>query len=307
MSIDWTELRRQLLGERQTAAPPPQIKLPMLPTAVLEFGRKADDPQASSGDLGRIIETDSGLTTELLRYANSAATGLRKKAGTAQQAIGLLGIRPTKLFLMSTGVQQAMKSTKSKLVNIQNFWVTNLERALFAKHVAVLLRASPDVAFAASLLQDFLLPALANESFEQYLQFAETPDAVRRNLIDFERDAFGWDHPLATAQVLLAWEFPDDLISAVLLHHGGLAVLSDPELGRTAVAAVAVAALLPDALRQSRDGLRQLLQLQDIWPAFDLRAIADTVDAQLESLTPLAEQHLTLHRRLEQMEGVISH
>jgi serine/threonine-protein kinase len=301
MVVNWTELRRNLIGERVQSVLPPRIPLPMLPTAVMEFNRKADNPCVGAAVLGKIIQTDTGLTAELLRYANSAATGLRTKAATAQQAIAMLGIRPTKLFLLSAGVHQAMKSCKSKLINLQNFSFTNLERALFAKEVAVLLKADADVAFSASMLHDFLLPVLSNELFDQYLKFAETPEKVRRPLVDFEQSAFGWDHCLATAQVMLSWQFPDDLICAVLLHHGGLSILSDPELGRTAVAAVAVAALMPDPLRQSGDGLTPLSQLHEIWPEFDLPALAEDIAAQFVEMCPAGGRHITLQRRLEKM------
>lgn len=163
------------------------------------------------------------------------------------------------------------------------------------------MKAETDVAFSGSMLQDFLLPVLSNELFDHYLKFAETPEKVRGPLVDFEQSAFGWNHCLATAQVMLSWQFPDDLICAVLLHHGGLAILSDPELGRTAIAAVAVAALMPDPLRQSGDGLSQLQQLQELWPEFDLPAIADSVAAQFAEMAPAAGRHITLQRRLEKL------
>lgn len=297
--MKWTDLRRTLLGDRPEPVLPPTIPLPMLPHAVLEFSRKAEDPDCGPGALGRIIETDSGLTAELLRYVNSATFGLRASAYSAAQAISMLGIRSAKLFLLSAGVQRAMKSRQSKLIHLQSFWLTNLERSLFAREVAALLKTNADLAYAGSMLQDFLLPVLSNERYGEYLRFVQTPEAERRPLSDYERATFGWDHGLATAQVLLAWRFPDDLVCCVLLHHQGLGLLSDPELGRTAAAAVAVAALIPDALRQSGDGLSALRKLQETWPAFDLPALAERVERQLAELSPAANRHFSLRRRLE--------
>jgi len=306
MSVNWTELRRDLLGEYQADVPPPKIKLPMLPTAVLEFSRKAEDPTATAAELGRIIETDSGLTAELLRYVNSAATGLRTKASTAQQAIVFLGLRLVTLYLLTAGVQRAMKSCRSKLINLQVFWHANLERALFARQVAELLKADGDLAFAGSMLHDFMLPALANERFNDYLRFTRLQESQRRPLVDFERSTFGWDHCSATAQILLAWQFPDELVCATLLHHGGLTVLKDEELGATAVAAIAVAALVPDVLRQSPNGLQQLQQLEAIWPGFDLHAMAAAAADQLIAISPTAREHATLLRRLEKLGALAS-
>lgn len=301
-AVNWTRLRQSLLGDRDPSVLPPQIPLPMLPQVVIEFSRKAEDPNAGPGDLGRIIESDSGLTCELLKYVNSSKFGLKVKASSAQQAITKLGIRASKLFLLTTGVQQAMKSSKSRFMNIPMFWLANLERALFAREVAQLLRTNSDVAFAGSMLHDFLLPLLSHEKYDAYLQFTQLPQSERPNLPDFERKSFGWDHPLATAQVLLSWSFPDDLICCVLLHHGGLAMLQHAEVGASPVAAVAVAALIPEALHQSRSGMEQLVQLEGVWPDFRLKELADRVASQLDELTPLAGQHFSLQRHYENLQ-----
>jgi len=304
MPVNWAELRRALMGERTTVLPP-GVALPRLPDVAVTFARRADDPQVSTAQLGRIIEADAGLTTELLRYVNSSAEP-RDRVRTAQQAITRLSVRASNLFLLSISAQHALKAQKSRLINLQRFWLANLERALVAKHVATLLRTDPDIAFAGSMLSDSLLPVFTDALFSEYLKYAETPERVCRPLVDFERETFGWDHAVATAEALASWRFPDELVCAVLLHHGGLALLSDPDLGRTSVAAVAVAALLPDALRQSRDGLEQLQKLEALWPAFDLAEIADRVAAQFVDLSPHAGQHFTLQRRLEKRGALLA-
>lgn len=303
MAIDWTKLRIELIGDRTASVLPPSIKLPTLPQALIEFNRRAEDPNVGVNELGKIIQSDSGLTCELLRYVNSSTFGLKQKIATAPQALSMLGIRPAKLFLMSAAVQSAMQACKSRLINIRAFWTTNLERALFAREVATLLRTNAELAYAGSMLHDFLLPLLCNEKFDQYFAYAQTPETVRRPLIDYEKETQGWDHALAAAQVMLDWKFPDDLVCCVLLHHGGLAVLSDPEVGRTAAAAVAVAGLIPDALRQSGDGLPELLKLQQVWPQFDLPTLAANVQTKLEAMSAQAESHYSLARRLEKHQA----
>lgn len=277
---DWKTLHSEALKDFTLSDLPPTVRLPALPVAVTQFTQKANEPDASIKELAQIVETDTGMTVELLRYVNSSLVGLRHRASSVQQAISLLGIRPTKLFLITTGMQSAIQARKSKLIHQSGFWNTSLQKALFAREVAKLLKADIDLAFAGALLQDYLLPVITNELTEPYYQFLETRADQPDCLCDYEQSQFGWDHALAGASLAARWQLPDELICCILFHHWGLQILAHTELKRSAVAAVALSALLPDQIKQHEDGFSLLAQLQTIWPAFDLPATCETVDRQ---------------------------
>ena len=277
-SVDWSRIREDALKEFAAAKLPPSLKLPALPHAVTMFVQKADDPNVSQKELARIIETDSGLTLELLRYVNSSALALRQRASSVQQALTLLGQRPAKMFIITTGMQAAVRAKNSKLINQACFWNASLQKALFAREVAKLLRTDAELAFAGSLLQDYLLPVVSNELVDRYVGFVQDRDNLPECLCAWESETFGWDHALAGACLAHRWHLPDDLVCCILFHHQGLKILTDPKLSRSPAAAVAVSGLLPDQLRQHYRGLESLLKLQEKWSAFDLEAIAARVD-----------------------------
>lgn len=296
----WSSLRSAILTADPAKPLPPNITLPTLPSVLVEFTRKADDPDCSAAVLGAIVESDAGLTCELLKYANSSVVGLRTKASSARQAISLLGIRAAKTLLLAFGMQRALAKTKSKLVNLQVFWLANLERALIARTLARLFGndAESDVAFAAAIVQDALLPVLTNEQFDAYLNFLERPDQDRPSLDRFERKTLGWDHAHAAAQMLTAWGFPDDLTVCVLLHHQPDAVLKRPELKRSIAAANAIASWVPDAMRQSVNGLNRIVHWCEE-AGINLEDIAVRAATELAEISTLSSQHTPLHRRLE--------
>ena len=187
-----------------------------------------------------------------------------------------------------------MKSSSSKLINFQSFWNTNLERSLFAREIARLLGADADLAFTAGMLQDFLLPIITNQMIDDYLEF--TSDQKRTtNLCEFERSKFSWDHAQAAAQVMYAWQFPDELVCCVYFHHAGLEILQHEELGKTAVAAVAVASLMPDAIRQEPDSLARLMELEKEWDELDLMKVAETIDEEFREVSE-SRNHFTFLR-----------
>ncbi len=295
----WAETVETGLAKSTQNTLPPTLKLPALPHAVTKFLERSSDPNASLKELATIVETDTGLTVELLRHVNSAFIGLRNKAKSAQQAITLLGMRQSKLFLISTGTKAAVQSRKSKVINQANFWSSNLQRALFAREVARVLETDLDVAFAGGLLQDFLLPVLTNEFAEDYLTFLDNRNQSSETLTSFEDGRFGWDHAVAGAKLARRWHLPDELVCCLLYHHAGLKILADGRLRKTPVAAVALSGMLPDQLNQDRNGLSMLFRLQEKWKAFDVATIAERVDEQQEQLGLGVSNQFPLSRRCQ--------
>jgi serine/threonine-protein kinase len=295
--IDWAKLREEGVGRFALAALPPTLQLPALPLAVTRFTEKAAKPDVPMRELAAVLQTDTGLTAELLRHVNSAFHGVRSKAGSVLQAVNLLGLRQTKAFVLATGVQAAVRAKQSKLINQTCFWNASLQKALFAQEIAGLLKTDAEAAFAGALLQDFLLPVLTNDLFEPYVEFTGKRDQQPAQMCDYERQKLGFDHALAGACLAARWNLPDELVCCVLYHHLGLRVLAHPTLKRTSVAAVALSSLLPDQLRQDFHGLEQLVLLQAKWPAFNLRTLIETVDRKHAEAAAGVKNDFPLSRR----------
>lgn len=280
MPIDWSALIRETLGNFTLTAFPPHVNLPALPVAVTKIVERSTDSKAELEDLAAIIETDTGLTLELLKHVNSASAGLRLQAGSVRRALVALGPARSRDLMLAVGTKAAVQARASRLINQTCFWNAALQKALFAQELAKLLKTDAEVAFTGALLQDFLLPVLTNELCERYMEFIERRDLQPINICDFERAEFGWDHALAGACLACAWNLPGELVCCILFHHAGLSILDHAALRRTSVAAVALAGLLPDQLRQCYHGLEQLILLERKWPAFNLQVVAETVDAR---------------------------
>lgn len=296
--IDWSAVYEKHAPEKVVLRGlPANLELPALPKAVTEFVERSRDPETTARELSSIVETDAGLTMDLLRYVNSSAFGLRRPARTVQQAIALLGLPKVKGFVISSGTQAAVRSKSSRLINQQCFWNASLQKALFAREVASMLGADSDVAFSASLLQDFLLPVITNEYFDTYLEFVSNRSEMPVLITEFERARLGFDHAQLAAAMARRWGLPDDIVCCLLLHHKGLHVLADPVLKRTCVAAVAISALIPDQLRQCYAGLEQLILLKQKWSAFDFDALVEKVDEHHASTGLNVRNDFPLSRR----------
>src|SRR5689334_21668849 len=115
--ICWTTICEEALGEFTVAALPPTLNLPALPHAVTQFMEKSNQPGVELPALAKIIETDTGLTIEVLRHINSTYVGLRNKTKSVLQALSLLGLKQSRMFLVTTGMRAAVQARQSKLIN----------------------------------------------------------------------------------------------------------------------------------------------------------------------------------------------
>jgi HD-like signal output (HDOD) protein len=74
--IDWAAMRAEGLSNFSLSVMPPTLSLPALPHAVTKFLERSADESVPLDDLARIVETDAGLTVELLKRVNSSSNGL---------------------------------------------------------------------------------------------------------------------------------------------------------------------------------------------------------------------------------------
>jgi HD-like signal output (HDOD) protein len=231
-------------------------------------------------DLAQILETDAGLTIQLLKYVNSTYLAVQNKVASVLHALSLLGRQHSRQFVIATGMEAAIRAHNSKLIKQSEFWNTNLQKAIFSREIALLLKADPEIAFLGSLLQDYLLPVLTNDLLDDYHEFLQTAEVSGQSLCEFEQARFGWDHAMVAACLAYDWKLPDELVCCIRYHHSGLAILSDARLGRSPVAATALSALLPDQFCPHQHGLELLTKLEGNWPDLRLERLAESVDQQ---------------------------
>jgi HD-like signal output (HDOD) protein len=109
-TIDWVAVRTEGLSNFSLSVMPPTLSLPALPHAVTTFLKRSADESVPLDELARIVETDGGLTVELLKRVNSASSGLSVRVKSASQALALLGRRPTRMFLTTIGTEAVIRA-----------------------------------------------------------------------------------------------------------------------------------------------------------------------------------------------------
>ncbi len=208
--------------------------VPSMPQVVLRFLEIMQDPEFDYEDLSRVLATDPGTVSEVLRLANSALFGVRHKVVSISQALTLLGPKRTRSLLLGRYLVDAMSSKKIVGLDMSYLWRRSLACSVLASHFAgSLLPEQRDEAFVGALLADIGIPILTEMFPYRYKQVAErhAPHCQPASPQE-ELDLVEVTHAQVSAMVLSHWTLPEDVTRAVNMHQS-----SSPGEGRTAAVA----------------------------------------------------------------------
>jgi len=194
--------------------------LPTLPHVAVRLLRLASDDRSDVREIAVTIENDQTLSAKLLRWVNSAATGLRYPVLQVSRAITLLGMEAVRQAALSVQFFDLLhgKSADSGLP-AEAFWRHCLGVAhaagTLASHVQGLDRAD---AFTAGLLHDLGKLALACIAPEPYKQVLDRV-ADGEPILSAEKQCLGMDHTAAGRRLAQRWGLPPELANVIWLHH----------------------------------------------------------------------------------------
>ncbi|TWT62279.1 protein kinase domain-containing protein [Rubinisphaera italica] len=303
--IDWSAIRVQLLPEGAESLLPSSWKLPILPQAVSEFLQHASNPNYDIKKLTKIVEQDTSLSCKLLKHVNSSALGLRHRISTIRNALMALGIRRSKMLILTAAVHATVKKFNSRLFDLHEFWADNLERARFSRAVAEKIGADVDLAYTGAMLQDFLIPILGHTNLKEYVSYWNDSHKPVCDLYEYEHNKFGVQHAQVGAICLMKWNVPDDLICSILCHHMDYEHLDRLGLVGTHVQAVAASSLIPTSILQHRELAIPLSIWDQHDSGYDLFEIAEKVDSEYTTEKDAGSHRESLAVRIE--ECLMSH
>lgn len=211
-------------------------KLPPIPQAAQKALTIIRSPESSASSLARVIEMDQVLTTQVLRWANSAYYGMENRIATVQQAIVVLGLEIIQELIMTYSFSDRLyKPLPGYELQRGELWQHALGTAIGAKLISKQFHLKIDEdAYFAGLLCD-----VGKLVFEKLLRDADmnSSDSDQYSFLELERTSFGIDHAMLGAEIARRWLLPDNLVTAIACHHEP----QSAENYKTLVAAVHVA------------------------------------------------------------------
>jgi len=178
------------------------------------------DINADSDKVGRIIELDPALTTNVLRFANSAYFGCRCEIQTVREALVRLGMKTiARMVYMSAGAQLSPHRVKGYDLEPGVLWDHMVTTAVATEMLARQLKfRSPPTAFTAALLHDvgkLVLGTNLGVDVEPIKQLAKDEEIT---FPEAETRILGINHAEVGAELLASWNLPESLTEAIRWH-----------------------------------------------------------------------------------------
>jgi putative nucleotidyltransferase with HDIG domain len=192
-------------------------QLPVQPGAAMRLLWMLEDPRTSAADLGRLIESDPALSTQVIRLANTAFYGLSGKVASAWRAVTVLGLATVRA--LATTAAFDLFSEKGRSVPSE-FWPHSVLTAAGASALARRVGVPVNDAFSAGLLHDLGAALVFRRAPRRYDAILERLEAdPELTLVEAERQEFGISHAEVGAAALGVMKFPAEFVYAVGHHH----------------------------------------------------------------------------------------
>jgi len=188
-----------------------ETKIPSLSPLVIQLIEVASDEKSSAKELAQIVEKDPGLTTRLIKLANSAFFGLREKVTTISRAIVILGFSRVRLMALTLSLRETFPLEKVGNMDYGKFWKTSLYRASIARTLAKKVKYKPEEAFINGLILEIGLLLLFATLTEKEKENFPGNTIPLKDLLAWEEKHFGINHRQIGEAAFKAWKFPEEV------------------------------------------------------------------------------------------------
>jgi len=191
--------------------------VPVMPGAAQQAFTVATDPNAEAHDFVAVIEADEGLSSRVLKIANSVFYDRGGGSQTIVEAVQVLGISELRNLLNAT--------TLANLFPVRHplrteFWAHNVATAITARVVArSLLPSKVEQMFLTGLMHDLGKLLLLQQHVDSYERVVKQALADGTEAPSAEVKAYPFDHTHVGQLVAERWRFSRELYDAIGDHH----------------------------------------------------------------------------------------
>ncbi|MDF1616720.1 HDOD domain-containing protein [Petrocella sp. FN5] len=206
--------------------------IPAFPQTVINIMALLKEPKSAAVDIEREVMKDQGLTTKMLKMANSAFYSGRRQIKTVADATVLLGFDTVQSLVLASTVGKVMeKELKGYSYERNALWRQSQISAIMARAIAKKAKyPNPDIAYTAGLLKDVgkvILDEFVHESYQEILK------KISNEVMPYvaaEEEILGFNHGQVGARIVEKWNLASELVDAIEFHHKPFQSMENIEL-----------------------------------------------------------------------------
>jgi len=196
--------------------------LPVLPQVAMKVTERMQSPTATVQEVSELIRSDVGLTSKILRLANSSYYSIPGGVSDVAKALQYLGFNTIAQIVLTTSVFGSFKTGGLREFPLSQFWAHSFAVGLLAEITARNLQfKNPSDAFIGGLMHDMgklILLELAPDELSRIVRHAEER---KISYLKAEEELEVPNHIQLGMELGRHWHLPSPVISAIQFHHGG--------------------------------------------------------------------------------------
>ncbi len=266
--------------------------IPSLPSVVYELSRVINDPMSSTKDVEAIMAQDLGMTTKVLKLANSAYYAIPGGVTSLSRAIGFIGFDTVHQLVLSASIIQALEIKGPSIFDVNEFWKHSIVVAIASEVIAKYVKhPTPADLFTVGLVHDMGKVALFLAAPEVLVEITARADKNKLSFLEIEEENKITPHTELGKLLAEKWKLPRNILVAAKYHHENdmqkrQNISSDLN---QIIDIVMLANLLTHALRLGNSGHHkvigaptELLTRLEIHPQNDMPTLLKQLKAQIE-------------------------
>lgn len=192
--------------------------VPPFPAVAQRILALVNDPDTNLNQLSELVKIDPSFAAELLRFANSALLGGRRKVNSLPLAIVVVGLDRVKTVATLVSVNRMVRHSVRR-EGLRKVWVHSLVTAMIADEISRVLAIEREISYTSGLLHNLGTLGLMSAYPDEYSRMLEVSNDFGFDLLKTEQELFEIDHCMAGAYLAQDWSFPDELAAAIAVHH----------------------------------------------------------------------------------------
>jgi HD-like signal output (HDOD) protein len=204
--------------DKKIAAVVSSFQIPVKPQILTELQSLLDEVEPDIDKVAKLISTDVGLSSSILKIINSPFYGMKRKISRIKQAVMIVGLKTINGLVTALLLKSCFKG--SSCISLERFWDDSLDIANAMAFIGNKVQSTIpiDTLYTIGLFQNCGIPLLAIK-FSDYKDLLIQANSLGVNSIELEEQKYQTNHAVLGYYVACSWHLPKEICLIILQHH----------------------------------------------------------------------------------------